>query len=270
MNKQLTERIVLYSVIAVLSVVLIVMAASAIIKNVNKDPGDPHDNSESAGYDDSDSGDVTTGGGTADPAGDGTGTGEPDVSSDETSGGVTTDPVTTGPAVTTPVDTTSFNVTAYDAPKTMYALFNVNARASASTGSIILFMIYQSESVTVKGETDNGWYVIEERGKTAYVRNDLLTDDPAAVEVTVTEYTSPKTMYANDDVNVREDHSTSSNIITTITKGTEVTVTGETNNGWFQVSYNGVTAYIKSEYLSVVRPTPDAGTAETTGSSSGT
>lgn len=155
-------------------------------------------------------------------------------------------------------------ITTYDEPRTMYALYNANARQDCTTDSIILFMIYQSEPVTVTGETDNGWYVVSSRGAVAYIRTDLLTDDASASEVNITEYTAPKTMYATSDVNVREGHSTNSTILGTISAGTEVTVTGETDNGWYQVSYEDKTAFIKSEYLSNKKPAVETKPAEET------
>lgn len=259
MNNRNIERIVLYVVIGVLSVALIGAAAVAIITNLNKAPdngggSEPIDNTEATVGDETDDAPDETEPETGDVTG-----------SETTSEPETTVPDTTRPAVTEP----NFNVNAYDAPKTMYALFNVNVRASATTDSIILFMIYQSEAVTVKGETDNGWYVIEARGSTGYVRCDLLTDDPTAAEVHITEYTEPKTMYAKSDVNVRESYSTNSKVITTVEVGTEVTVTGETDNGWYQVLYDGATAYIKSEYLAVTKPTVPSG-SESTAPSTGT
>lgn len=243
MDPRKIERIVLYSVIGVLAAALIGTVAFILFSNLSGDGGGKKETT------------VTTDNGTdigdmSEPPGTDAET-EPET--DDKTGTSDTGSVTEPPAVTERPGV-NFKVLEYDEPKTMYALYNVNARESATTDSIILFMIYQSESVTVKGETDNGWYVVEARGVTAYVRSDLLTDDASASAVEITEYTEPKTMYALQNVNVREGSSTNSKIITTINAGTEVKVTGETSNGWYRVDYDGQTAYIKSEYLSNTRP----------------
>ena len=57
------------------------------------------------------------------------------------------------------------------------------------------------------------------------------------------------TLYANARVNVRRGAGTDYDKILTVNRGTSITVTGETTNGWYQVLYNGTVGYIKAEYL---------------------
>ena len=182
-------------------------------------------------------------------------TNTPDDSGTDEITGEVTDPVNTDPV---PPDTDPepepVAVTKYDEPKTMYALSNVNARASNTTESIIIVMFYQGDAIKVTGETDNGWYIIEYHSTTAYIRGDLLTEDPSETEVKIELYTTSKTMYAKSEVNVRASFSTNSESFEIITPGTEVTVLGETANGWYQISYNDGVAYIKSDYLSNTKP----------------
>ncbi len=60
----------------------------------------------------------------------------------------------------------------------------------------------------------------------------------------------PKTMYVNTEaVNIRRYANTTSDIIDRIEKNTPVTVTGE-QDGWYKVTWNGIKAYIKNDYLS--------------------
>lgn len=153
--------------------------------------------------------------------------------------------------------TPSVKLTLYDDVQIMYALYNVNARMSYTTESNIMGMIYQGDSVKVSGETDNGWYRVDFRGYTAYIRNDLLTSDAEAAAVEIKAYEKAVIMYASADVNVRKSHSTNSEILETVKAGTEVSVTAETSNGWYRIDYNGGVAYIKSEYLSKERYSED-------------
>lgn len=169
----------------------------------------------------------------------------PDTSPDTTETDVQTD------------STPSVKLTLYDDVQIMYALYNVNARMSYTTESNIMGMIYQGDSVKVSGETDNGWYKVDFRGYTAYIRSDLLTSDAEAAEVEVKAYEKAVIMYASADVNVRKSHSTNSEILETIKAGTEVSVTAETSNGWYRIDHNGGVAYIKSEYLSKKRYSED-------------
>ena len=50
-------------------------------------------------------------------------------------------------------------------------------------------------------------------------------------------------------LNVRSGNSTSSTILGKLTSGTTVSIIDETN-GWYQISYNGQTAYVSGEYIS--------------------
>jgi hypothetical protein len=74
---------------------------------------------------------------------------------------------------------------------------------------------------------------------------------PAAVlpEFKITEYEKPVTMYTDDVVNVRSGADTAYDKVAVFNRGTEVSVTGESDTGWYQISRNGGSAYIKSDYL---------------------
>lgn len=163
-------------------------------------------------------------------------------------------PDTTAPPETTAqtlpaVTEAPFTVNSYDSPVEMYALYNANARIRPSVDSDIMVMVYQGDPVNVYGETDNGWYHVRVRGYDAYIRMDLLTSDASQAEVTVEEYATPKTMYTQSRVNVRESWTTSATAFELYEAGTEVTVTGHTSNGWYRIVYNESVAYISDDYI---------------------
>lgn len=57
-----------------------------------------------------------------------------------------------------------------------------------------------------------------------------------------------------DNVNVREEPSTSAGIIGSLSERDSVTITGR-GSGWYRVSYKGQTAYVSSSYLTTTKPT---------------
>ena len=71
---------------------------------------------------------------------------------------------------------------------------------------------------------------------------------------------------ADSGLNMRENPSTSSNVITAIAYGTAVTIYGDAENGWYRVSYGGQTGYISASYVSFTVPTaaPSTESAGTT------
>lgn len=84
-------------------------------------------------------------------------------------------------------------------------------------------------------------------------------EQPNNPAVTEPEFTSVnRTMYTTGDVNLRDSWSTRSNA-TKVQKGTELTVTGTSNDKvndyvWYRVSYNGKTKYIASYLLTNTKP----------------
>lgn len=72
--------------------------------------------------------------------------------------------------------------------------------------------------------------------------------DTSEIDVTVEAYSA--TMYTTTAVNARDRWTASSASYGVLAINTAVTVTGKCSNGWYQVKYNGHTAYIKGDYLS--------------------
>ncbi|MBM6977554.1 SH3 domain-containing protein [Intestinimonas butyriciproducens] len=98
------------------------------------------------------------------------------------------------------------------------------------------------------------------------------TDDTEPVEPTTTEipdlFTSVnETVYATSTVNIREGFSADTDKVGSLGKGQSVKRVGIGTGdaeGWSQVEFNGQTAYISSDYLSLTKPA-----AQSSGSNSG-
>jgi uncharacterized protein YgiM (DUF1202 family) len=100
------------------------------------------------------------------------------------------------------------------------------------------------------------------------------TDSPTASGETSTlsKYAQQTTMYSADSdvVNIRSGPGTDTDIVGTLAAGGKVTVTGETS-GWYQVSVNGVTGYIRKDFLTNTQTTTPSTTSaanSTSGSAS--
>ncbi len=93
--------------------------------------------------------------------------------------------------------------------------------------------------------------ISEEEGDTVSVSSKEAT---ASLEMpktvyTVTEYESPVTMYTSDTVNVRSGAGTDYDKLGKLRWGSETLVTGVTDNGWYEVSYDDTTAFIMGDYI---------------------
>ena len=90
--------------------------------------------------------------------------------------------------------------------------------------------------------------------------DDILTSTEAvtieeqassAVELgyTVTAYSNAVMMYTTGRDNVRDGAGTDYERLATLSWSTPVSVTGETDNGWYQIDYDDSSAYVSAEYV---------------------
>lgn len=119
----------------------------------------------------------------------------------------------------------------------LYTTSNVNLRDGASTNNNILKTL--DENTTVELIEDNGdWAKVKSEDEIGYIRKDYLGN--------IVEKEKEAVTTAN--VNLREDSSTDSNIITTISSDTPVEII-ESNDNFDKVSVDGNVGYISNDYL---------------------
>lgn len=107
---------------------------------------------------------------------------EPETTQAPTTAAPTTAaPATTAAPTTTaaPETTKAKEYAVRDVSKTMYAKSSVRVRESYSTSSEILGALAEGESVTITGESDNGWMRVNWKGLTGFVSKSYLSDTPA-------------------------------------------------------------------------------------------
>lgn len=132
----------------------------------------------------------------------------------------------------------------------------LNLRSAPSATSSIVATINQGTNVNITGTTNTGWYTIKlSNGQTGYVSAAYISDVPVQVPT--------RTGSVNTSVlNVRTSPSTTSKILTTINRGSTVSITGTPSSGWYSVKLpNGQSGYVSSTYISetnanATTPTP--------------
>lgn len=120
----------------------------------------------------------------------------------------------------------------------------VNFRKGPGTGYGIIATLPAGAQVVVSSESGGGWSKVVYNGTTGYISSDYLK---FADELTGSFGTG--TINASY-VRMRSTPGTDGSILGTYNAGTAMTVTG-VNGGWYQVSYNGVTGYVRSDYMSL-------------------
>ncbi len=74
-------------------------------------------------------------------------------------------------------------VKSFDAPKTMYAIKNVNARKGPATDYESLGMIKAGEALEVIGQDESGWFEIKYNNDIAFASNDFFSEEDPATAV---------------------------------------------------------------------------------------
>ena len=171
----------------------------------------------------------------------------------------------TATAVTTAATTTS------SAQTGVYKInANLNLRSGNSTGTSILTTIPKGTSVTVS-QVSNGWGKTTYSGKTGWIYlsyatrtgNAATTVSAPAASTTAAAATAGATYKTTANLNIRSGNSTSTSILTSIPKGTSVTVT-EVKNNWGKTSYGGKTGWISLDYAAKTGGTTTTAKATTT------
>lgn len=141
------------------------------------------------------------------------------------------------------------------------AITGSRIRSAPSQTAETIGSIEGGDTVEITGDPQNGWYPVTYQGITGWTYGQLLTDihttggtaqaaeepsdeaaDPAA--------TDQRTMVAQLELNLRSGPSTAYPPNGVVPQGATVVVTGEPQNGWYPVSYGGLTGFLRPEYLS--------------------
>ena len=119
-------------------------------------------------------------------------------------------------------------------------------RAEASTTSACLTLLPKGTSVVVEDDSIAGWYNVNHEGVTGY-----LSSEYVSFSISGSAKLGNGKVTGND-VNVRSAASTSASRLGSLNKGDVVAVTG-IDNGWYKISFNGKTGYVRSDYMTITK-----------------
>lgn len=118
--------------------------------------------------------------------------------------------------------------------------------AEASTTSACLTLLPKGTSVVVEDDSIAGWYKVNHEGVTGY-----LSSEYVSFSISGSAKLGNGKVTGND-VNVRSAASTSASRLGSLNKGDVVAVTG-IDNGWYKISFNGKTGYVRSDYMTITK-----------------
>ena len=122
---------------------------------------------------------------------------------------------------------------------------NLNIRSWADISAAIIGKIPNNAQITVYGSQTNGFYKVSYNGTSGYASASYIT------------FTEPsRTAWAktsSGNLNIRSWASTSAEVIGKIPNNAQMTVYGNQTNGFYKVSYNGISGYASAAYVTFTK-----------------
>lgn len=118
---------------------------------------------------------------------------------------------------------------------------SVNFRAGPSTSDQILTVLSSGERLTIVGASQNGFYQVDVDGMRGWVFGEFAKPDGAKANARVGSIT--------DEVNFRAASNTSAEIFQVVPEGSIVVITGNEENNFLPVKFDGTTGWISSDYI---------------------
>ena len=119
----------------------------------------------------------------------------------------------------------------------------VNVRALPDTNADILAVVRQGSELTLLEATDDGWLKVSVGGTVGYVSAEF-----AELSSVISGGGTLTGVVTTDKLYVRAEPSSKGKSLDLVRRGTMLTITALTGD-WFQVSYNGATGYVASDYV---------------------
>ena len=128
-----------------------------------------------------------------------------------------------------------------------------NVRKGAGTKYASLGKTKKGETLTVKKKVGD-WYQVTYKKQTAYIAASYVTVSTAKKTTSVkTAATDPNVYTTTDEVNIRVGAGTKYASLGKLPKGEKLTVKKKVGT-WYQINFNGKTAYVSASYVKVTTP----------------
>lgn len=145
---------------------------------------------------------------------------------------------------------------AYGAGEVSASILNI--RSGPGTDNSIISTVRSGSTVVVLEKSTDAWYKISYNGTVGYVSSQYLTGVSQVKDFNASGKVN------DSGVRYRTGPSTSDSILGSLGSGTAVSIVG-INNGWFKIVYNGVTGYMRSDYIDITAVSSGTSTSEASG-----
>jgi uncharacterized protein YkwD/uncharacterized protein YraI len=139
---------------------------------------------------------------------------------------------------------------------------DVNLRSGPGPDYAIVTELPAGTAMTVTGGEQQSYIPVEVDGQYGWVANEWVQRGGVSLEQTAE---APGTATAISPVEVRSDPSSQGGVLSTIPAVTTVNLTGEAQNGYLGVTFDGQQGWADAAYLEVAEKSPTATTLQTAG-----
>ncbi|WP_028984028.1 SH3 domain-containing protein, partial [Sporolactobacillus terrae] len=136
------------------------------------------------------------------------------------------------------------------------ATTNVNVRSTPGTDHPKIGLLKKDQTFDVIGvdkkSEEGNWLKIKYEGRTAYVDGhyaERVEETKEAVPTLSVQRVASYQGVTSDNLHVRLLPSEDGTILKTLSRGSTVTVTGKTSDGWLEIDYKGGAAYVAAKYI---------------------
>ena len=141
---------------------------------------------------------------------------------------------------------------------------NLRLRTSPSLDGGIIKTVPEGSVVQVRGYVNSEWHRVEFNGELGYMFSEFLLaqgetspvadtapiiDTPPVMNTQNAEPTQGTPIFVGANLRLREEPSTSAEIIKTVRQGSTVYIIDDMNDEWKRVAFNGVQGYMFADYL---------------------
>jgi cell wall-associated NlpC family hydrolase len=134
-------------------------------------------------------------------------------------------------------------------------------RSGPGTSHSVITYLSEGDIIVILERTNSEWYKVNFHGSIGYVSAPLLRD------VLTAENFNAQGRIVGDRVNIRTKPNVSSDVLGTYKEKTEMTVIG-INNGWYKVKHEGLTGYVRSDFMDIISGYKAAAASSSASSSS--
>lgn len=122
----------------------------------------------------------------------------------------------------------------------------VNVRKAPGTSAAVLGVVGKGGTITATGPSSNGWTPVTYNGRAAYISSQYLTTLGTTTSSSGGSSGKATTL---ERLNVRTGPGTSYSVVTVLAAGASVSLTGQTSNGFSQITYGSTTRWVSTAWI---------------------